>query len=67
VVNPSPVAVVLFTDSSICFEKTIRLSASGGGGYTWSPASSLSADNVPDPLASPTDTTDYQGGGIKQL
>jgi gliding motility-associated-like protein len=60
VINPSPVAVVLFTDSSICFEKTIRLSASGGGGYTWSPASSLSADNVPDPLASPIDTTDYR-------
>jgi gliding motility-associated-like protein len=60
VINPSPVAFVLFTDSTICFEKTIRLSASGGGGYTWSPASSLSSDNVPDPLASPTDTTDYR-------
>lgn len=60
VVNPSPVAGVLFADSSICFERTVKLSAAGGGTYIWSPASSLSVNNVAAPLASPADTTRYR-------
>jgi gliding motility-associated-like protein len=60
VINPAPNATVLFTDSTICFEKTVKLSAAGGGTYTWSPAASLSVDNVAEPLASPMDTTRYR-------
>lgn len=59
-VNPAPVASVLFTDSTVCYEKSVRLSASGGGAYAWSPASSLSANNISSPLASPADTIRYE-------
>ena len=59
-VNPAPIAIVLFTDSTICFEGTVKLSAAGGGTYTWSPAASLSTDNIAEPLASPVDTTRYR-------
>jgi gliding motility-associated-like protein len=37
----------------------VRLSASGGSSYLWSPATGLSATNVPNPLANPATTTTY--------
>lgn len=47
------------SDASICEGSSAQLSASGGGGYVWSPNTDLSDPNVPDPVASPTTTTDY--------
>jgi gliding motility-associated-like protein len=38
---------------------TTQLHASGGTTYLWSPASGLSGNTVPDPIAGPTETTLY--------
>ena len=47
-------------DSSFCNgQSSIPLQASGGTTYTWSPATGLSATNVPNPTASPNATTTY--------
>jgi len=46
-------------DQSICLGNSATLSASGGVTYTWSPAAGLSATNIADPLATPTQTTTY--------
>jgi gliding motility-associated-like protein len=43
----------------ICPGATATLSASGGTSYSWSPALGLSATNVPNPQASPPQTTSY--------
>ena len=37
-------------DVAICFGNSVRLQASGGSIYSWSPTAFLSATNIPDPL-----------------
>ncbi|NEM97525.1 Ig-like domain-containing protein [Pontibacter burrus] len=46
-------------DKSICAGGSVQLQATGGTTYTWSPATGLSAANVSNPTASPTQTTTY--------
>lgn len=54
-------------DTSVClnlanvisFNTTVPLNATGGIAYAWSPAAGLSATNIPNPIATPTMTTDY--------
>ena len=46
-------------DESICNGGSTNLSASGGMGYSWSPATGLSSTTVASPTASPTTTTTY--------
>lgn len=55
-----PVDAQLTGDDHICEGASTLLQASGGDNYTWTPATALSASNVPDPTASPTDTTQYK-------
>jgi len=46
---------------SICKgQGTAQLLASGGVSYTWSPAAGLSNANIPNPVASPSNTTMYK-------
>lgn len=45
--------------ASICKNDTIRLIASGGDTYSWTPSGSLSSGAVANPLAKPTFTTNY--------
>ncbi|HAA10578.1 MAG TPA: hypothetical protein DCE41_02330 [Cytophagales bacterium] len=47
-------------DQMICSGEQTQLSASGGVSYTWSPAFGLSNPNSATPVASPTETTQYQ-------
>jgi hypothetical protein len=47
------------TDKEICTGGNVQLQASGGTTYSWSPATGLSATNVANPVASPTETTTY--------
>lgn len=44
---------------TICPGDSIRLSASGGDLYEWSPTNGLSCGDCPDPIAFPTETTEY--------
>ncbi len=46
-------------DVSICPGASTNLLASGGVTYAWSPAGSLSASNVANPIATPVSTTSY--------
>lgn len=39
--------------------ETSQLNATGASTYSWSPAETLSNANIPDPVASPSDTTNY--------
>lgn len=48
-------------DRSICIGQTsVQLNATGGNTYQWTPAAGLSNPNIPNPIASPAVTTDYQ-------
>ena len=46
-------------DQTICPGEPIQLEASGGTSYLWSPATGLSDTGIPNPVASPTETTLY--------
>jgi len=47
-------------NDTICIESTgAQLNATGGFAYSWSPVTSLSASNIPNPVANPTSTTTY--------
>ena len=52
--------ITLTPNISICYGDTIPLQADGGVDFRWSPGSSLSAINIPNPLAYPKRTTNYQ-------
>ncbi len=49
----------LSRDTTVCPGQSIKLSATGGVSYQWSPAQSLSAANVANPVATPQATTTY--------
>lgn len=61
----SPV-ISIFPDStvSIVAGTSVDLMASGADSYTWSPDSTLSNALLPDPVATPSDTTIYTVVGI---
>lgn len=46
-------------DATICEGQSMQLNASNAVYYQWSPSAGLSADDVPNPLASPLVTTMY--------
>jgi len=46
-------------NQAICFGNNTSLNASGGIGYSWSPAANLTNSQVNNPVASPTVTTTY--------
>ncbi|HXH17897.1 MAG TPA: PKD domain-containing protein [Chitinophagales bacterium] len=51
--------ISLTPDTTICPGQTIQLNASGGASYQWTPPVWLSADNIPNPLASPESDISY--------
>ena len=54
-----PMGVGASNDTVVCTGGSVPLSATGGGTYSWSPASSLDDPTAESPLASPQDTTLY--------
>ncbi|MFA9213482.1 MAG: LamG-like jellyroll fold domain-containing protein [Candidatus Methylacidiphilales bacterium] len=46
-------------DTSFCKSDSIQLTAIGGSSFIWTPSTGLSQNNIPNPKASPTTTTDY--------
>jgi gliding motility-associated-like protein len=48
----------------LCAGKPAQLNASGGIKYQWSPAAGLSADTIPNPVATPMHTTTYTVNGV---
>src|SRR5690606_3416740 len=54
--------LIVSNDTTICEGGSAQLLATGGGsisGYTWSPATGLSATNIANPVATPSSTTTY--------
>jgi gliding motility-associated-like protein len=47
-------------DTTICVGGQVKLKASNGVSYKWSPAIGLSSTTVPDPIAKPDKTTQYR-------
>lgn len=52
-------AITVGNDTTVCLGNSVPLMASGGGSYSWTPASSLDNPASATPLASPLDTTLY--------
>ncbi|UPK67931.1 CshA/CshB family fibrillar adhesin-related protein [Chitinophaga filiformis] len=48
----------------LCAGKPAQLNATGGISYKWTPATGLSSDSIPDPVATPTVTTTYKVSGV---
>jgi gliding motility-associated-like protein len=55
-VMPQP-SVTITPDTTICSNASVRLLATGGNAYTWTPAATLSDPSIPDPVATPTQPT----------
>lgn len=51
-------------DQSICPGELAQLNSSGGIQFSWTPSDSLSDATVPDPVASPSETTTYTVSAI---
>ncbi|HNW90499.1 MAG TPA: T9SS type A sorting domain-containing protein [Bacteroidales bacterium] len=51
----------LFTneDVTICSGSSVQLNTSGGSNYSWSPSAGLSNTTIPNPIATPSGTTQY--------
>ena len=47
-------------DQSVCVGEEAQLSATGGANYAWTPSGSLNNENIANPLATPSATTDYE-------
>lgn len=59
VIVQAPPVVQIAPVNSLCPGQSVQLSAMGGSNYSWSANPSLSATNIPNPIASPTVTTTY--------
>ncbi|MBW8050681.1 MAG: T9SS type B sorting domain-containing protein, partial [Cytophagales bacterium] len=59
-VNPLPnVTANADPDTTICLGGSVKLVATGGGAYSWSPATALSCTTCLSPVAAPVTTTTY--------
>lgn len=46
-------------DTVLCIGESAQMNSSGGVLYNWTPATGLSCDNCPNPVATPLETTTY--------
>jgi gliding motility-associated-like protein len=46
-------------DTSICIGRSVQMAATGGSYYRWRPATALSDTTIANPIATPTQTTQY--------
>lgn len=51
--------LVTTSDTFFCQGKTVRLSVTGATNYSWSPSSGLSCTSCPNPIAKPSNSTQY--------
>lgn len=51
--------IVVSNDTTICRNAQVQLSATGGVGYNWTPAATLSNPLISNPIATPTANTKY--------
>jgi gliding motility-associated-like protein len=58
--TPYPQVVEISSDTTIYINNAVALNASGGTHFSWSPGTSLSCTECPNPVAAPRETTTYQ-------
>lgn len=58
--NGVELAISTSPDEAIVAGESIEIFAEGGTSYIWSPAESLSDPNISNPIASPTQSTEYE-------
>lgn len=58
-IRPNPVIILSPAEPLMCKGTPIRLTATGGSTYSWSPATGLSDPAIAAPMASPDNTTTY--------
>lgn len=58
-VTPLPATTVSAQPTGICPGSSVQLNATGGVGYQWSPAATVSNANIANPTSTPTSTTWY--------
>ena len=54
-----PVEALAWSDTTICEDYSAQLNASGGIYYQWQPNTAMDNDTIPNPVVSPTITTNY--------
>ncbi len=54
-----PNVAIVNSDTTIKYGQSVMLMVNGGNQYTWTPVGSLSDPNIPNPIASPTQSTTY--------
>ena len=52
-------SIISSADQEICAGKSVQLNTNGGSSYVWTPANGLSNTTIPNPIASPLQTTEY--------
>jgi len=52
-------AIIASPNQAICIGKSVQLNTTGGINYTWTPGTDLSGTSIPNPVASPSVTTEY--------
>ena len=57
--KPSPV-ITKSNDTTICTAGSAQLNVAGGLTYSWTPVTGLNNPSIPNPVASPTTTTNYK-------
>lgn len=55
----APPNVAAGGNQTICIGASAQLLATGAVTYSWTPSATLNAPDIPDPIATPTDTTTY--------
>jgi gliding motility-associated-like protein len=55
-----PVTLTVNGPDSVCIGQTVQLTASGAVFYAWTPTAGLSNPAIPNPVATPSVTTNYQ-------
>jgi len=59
-VLPRPVATLKASVTTLCEGETTQLTATGGLHYKWTPSTGLNNDTIPNPVATPLQTTTYK-------
>ncbi len=49
----------VLSDTTICAGNSVQLTASGAENYSWSPGTGLNNPDIPNPIATPTETITY--------
>lgn len=52
--------ITISKDTSICKNSSVQLMINGGNSYQWSPAATLNDPNSANPVATPTENTNYR-------